>query len=172
MKTASAIPSAAGLAQVAALPLMVGEDGVVRVLLLTSRETKRWIIPKGWPMKGRSGGEAAAKEALDEAGLVGRPSKKPIGSYTYFKRRDAHFDFCRVDVYLLPLDKQRKSWREKGQRDAQWFTLQEAAALVEEPGLVGLLNDLASKGGLRAAARRKVQPPRQIGSTPRKARSL
>jgi len=172
MKTASSIRGAAGLAQVAALPLMVGEDGVVRVLLLTSRETKRWNIPKGWPMKGRSGGEAAAKEALDEAGLVGRPSKKPIGSYTYFKRRDAHFDFCRVDVYLLPLDKQRKSWREKGQRDAQWFTLQEAAALVEEPGLVGLLNDLASKGGLRAAARRKPQPARQIGSTPPKARSL
>jgi 8-oxo-dGTP pyrophosphatase MutT (NUDIX family) len=56
------------------LPLKVGDDGIVRVLLLTSRETKRWIIPKGWPMKGRKPSGAAAREALEEAGLVGRPS--------------------------------------------------------------------------------------------------
>jgi 8-oxo-dGTP pyrophosphatase MutT (NUDIX family) len=136
----------ADLAQVAALPLRVGDDGVTRVLLLTSRETKRWIIPKGWPMKGRKPGEAAAQEAREEAGLVGRPSKKPIGSYSYFKRREAHFDLCRVDGYLLKLDKQLKIWREKGQREAQWFTLEEAATLVEEVGLVALLQDLARTG--------------------------
>lgn len=146
MKASTSDKRAAEFAQVAALPLTVGDDGVARVLLLTSRETKRWIIPKGWPMKGRKPGEAAAREALEEAGLVGRPSKKPIGSYTYFKRREAHFDLCRVDVYLLTLDKQLKTWREKGQREAQWFTLEEAAELVEETGLVALLQDLARKG--------------------------
>jgi 8-oxo-dGTP pyrophosphatase MutT (NUDIX family) len=143
MKSVTPINNAAELAQVAALPLVVGDDGVARVMLLTSRETKRWIIPKGWPMKGRKPCEAAAQEALEEAGLVGRPSKKPIGSYSYFKRREAHFDLCRVDVYLLKLSKQLKNWREKGQRESHWFTLAEAATLVDEPGLIALLLDVA-----------------------------
>jgi 8-oxo-dGTP pyrophosphatase MutT (NUDIX family) len=131
---------------VAASPLTVGDDGVTRVPLLASRETKRWIIPNSWPMKGLEAGEAAAQEAREEAALVRRPSKKPIGSYGYFKRREGHFDFCRVDVYLPKLDKQLKTWRAKGQREAQWFTLAEAAQLVEETGLVALLQDLARKG--------------------------
>ncbi len=143
MKAVKSISNATDLAQVAALPLLVDADGTTRVMLLTSRETKRWIIPKGWPMKGRKPSEAAAQEALEEAGLVGRPSKKPIGSYAYFKRREAHFDLCRVDVYLLTLSKQLKNWREKGQREAHWFTLAEAATLVDEPGLIALLLDLA-----------------------------
>jgi 8-oxo-dGTP pyrophosphatase MutT (NUDIX family) len=143
---APAIPDGADLAQVAALPLMVGNDGITRVLLLTSRETKRWVIPKGWPMKGRKPYEAAAQEALEEAGVVGRPSRKPVGTYSYFKRREAHFDFCAVDVYLLMVDKQRKTWREKDERDTRWFTLDEAATLVQEPGLIALLRDLARPG--------------------------
>ena len=61
--------------QVAALPLTIGEDGVTRVLLLTSRETRRWVIPKGWPMKGCKPYEAAAQEALEEAGVTGQAKK-------------------------------------------------------------------------------------------------
>jgi 8-oxo-dGTP pyrophosphatase MutT (NUDIX family) len=128
------------------LPVRVGEDGNFQVLLLTSRETKRWVVPKGWTMKGRKPWEAAAQEALEEAGVVGRPRKKPIGSYIYFKRREAHFDVCRVDVYVLAFAKQLKTWREKGQREAKWFGLDEAAELVEEPGLVSLLQKLDAKG--------------------------
>jgi 8-oxo-dGTP pyrophosphatase MutT (NUDIX family) len=73
--------------QVAALPVVVGDDGIARVLLLTSRKTKRWVIPKGWPMKGLKPHEAAAQEAFEEAGLSGKIGKKRIGRYTYFKRR-------------------------------------------------------------------------------------
>jgi len=143
---ASTSNSIAALVQVAALPVRVGEDGNFQVLLLTSRETKRWVVPKGWTMKGRKPWEAAAQEALEEAGVVGRPRKKPIGSYIYFKRREAHFDVCRVDVYVLAFAKQLKTWREKGQREAKWFGLDEAAELVEEPGLVSLLQKLDAKG--------------------------
>jgi len=146
MNATASITPIARLAQVAALPLMVGDDGIARVLLLTSRETKRWIIPKGWPIRGRKPYEAAAQEALEEAGVTGHAKKKPIGAYNYFKKREAHFDVCKVDVYLLRVEKQRKSWREKGQREAQWFTLDEAADLVEEPGLVALFRDLARTG--------------------------
>ena len=99
MNVARSVAPTGDLAQVAALPLTIGDDGVMRVLLLTSRETKRWVIPKGWPMKGRKPYEAAAQEALEEAGVIGQAKKKPIGSYIYFKRREAHFDVCRVDVY-------------------------------------------------------------------------
>jgi len=133
-------------AQVAALPLLVGDDGVARVMLLTSRETKRWVIPKGWPMKGRKPHEAAAQEALEEAGVSGRAWKKPVGAYSYFKRRDSHFDICQVDVYLLRVEKQLKTWAEKDQREARWVTLEEAADLVQEPGLAALLRDLALTG--------------------------
>jgi len=131
------------LRQVAALPLMVGDDGVARALLVTSRGTKRWVIPKGWPMKGRKPHESAAQEALEEAGVIGLASKKPIGTYTYFKWRAAHFDVCRVDVYLLMVKRQLTTWREKDQREACWFTLEAAADLVQEPELVALLQRVA-----------------------------
>lgn len=128
------------------MPVRIGDAGRVQALLLTSRETKRWVIPKGWPMKGRKAWEEASREALEEAGVVGRPRKKPIGSYVYFKRQRAHFDVCRVDVYVLAFAKQLKTWREKGQREARWFALSEAADLVEEPGLVALLRKLEATG--------------------------
>jgi len=128
--------------QVAALPVKIDERGNSRVLLLTSLETKRWVIPKGWPMKGRKPWEAAAQEALEEAGIVGHPRKTSIGNYVYFKRQTAHFDVCRVDVYLLVFSKQLQNWHEKGQREAKWFDAGEAATLVEEPGLAKLLLEL------------------------------
>ena len=80
--------------QVAALPIRVDENGKLLTLLVTSRETKRWVLPKGWPMKGRKRWQAAAQEALEEAGIVGRPRKKRAGKYTYFKRQSDHFDIC------------------------------------------------------------------------------
>jgi 8-oxo-dGTP pyrophosphatase MutT (NUDIX family) len=147
MKVAELDRKPADLCQVAALPLRLDEYGIEHVLLLTSRETKRWVIPKGWPMKGRKPCEAAAREALEEAGLIGQPSKKPIGTFSYFKRRAAHFDICRVDVYLLKVEKQLKNWREKDQREIRWCSLNEAAELVQEPGLSALFRRL-DRGGL------------------------
>jgi 8-oxo-dGTP pyrophosphatase MutT (NUDIX family) len=99
MNAPSSILPTGNYAQVAALPLKLGDDGVARVLLLTSRETRRWVIPKGWPMKGRKAHEAAAHEALEEAGVAGHAEKTPIGRYYYFKRRASHFDVCQVDLH-------------------------------------------------------------------------
>jgi 8-oxo-dGTP pyrophosphatase MutT (NUDIX family) len=151
-KSSSPVSNIGVLSQVAALPLTVGDDGVVRVLLLTSRETKRWIIPKGWPIRGRKPHEAAAQEALEEAGVTGQVSKKPIGHYTYFKRRETHFDLCKVDVFALKFDRQLTAWREKGERQAQWFTLEEAADLVDEVGLIAILRRLAQESVGQASA--------------------
>jgi len=132
----------AALAQVAALPVRFADDGAPEVMLITSRETQRWIIPKGWPMAGLKDHQAAAREAREEAGLVGRIAKQPIGSYAYWKRGAEHFVFCTVQVYVLEVERRLKSWKEKGQRRAEWFAPEAAAELVEEPGLKAILRDL------------------------------
>ncbi|MGO4573791.1 NUDIX hydrolase [Microvirga sp. 2TAF3] len=129
------------LSQVAALPFRI-TDGKIEVLLVTSRETKRWLIPKGWPMKGKKLYKAAAQEAAEEAGVKGSIQHKPIGHYEYWKRRTEHFVLCRVDVYPLEVSKQLKSWREKGQREAQWFNVEDAAHQVLEPALAALIRGL------------------------------
>ena len=141
-KMSAPIEERGPLVQVAALPYRLREDGQAEVLLVTSRDTRRWIIPKGWPMKGRKPWEAAAREALEEAGVVGRIGKKPIGRYLYFKRRETHFDACEVEVFLLIVEKQVKTWRERGERQLQWFTLEEAAELVDETGMTAILREL------------------------------
>ncbi len=136
--------------QVAALPVRLGAGGL-EVMLISSRETRRWIVPKGWPMKGRKDHEAAAREALEEAGVSGKVRKRPLGAYTYDKRVADGLQPCRVMVYLLEVEKELSSWREKGQRQRQWFTLWAAAELVSEPGLARLMRSLyARHGGAKA----------------------
>jgi 8-oxo-dGTP pyrophosphatase MutT (NUDIX family) len=135
------------LVQVGCLPLTIAEDASTKVLLVTSRDTKRWIIPKGWPMKGRKPSKAAAQEALEEAGVIGEAAKKPVGSYRYRKRREVDFDVCEVQVYELAVRKQLKKWQEKGQRERRWFTLEEAAASIEEADLAALLRRLSQARG-------------------------
>jgi 8-oxo-dGTP pyrophosphatase MutT (NUDIX family) len=135
----------APLPQVAALPVRRRDDGDVEVLLITSRGTKRWIIPKGWPIKGLKRHEAAAQEAFEEAGISGNVHKKPLGSYVYWKRREAHFDLCSVEVYLLDVERQSDVWLEKGQRQAIWVDLDGATHLTEEPGLRAILLKLAGE---------------------------
>src|ERR1700722_3134041 len=88
------------LRQVAALPVRWEREKPL-VCLVTTRETKRWTIPKGWPMKHTRDCRSAAIEAEQEAGLVGKPTREPIGDFLYWKRREARFDLVRVFVYRL-----------------------------------------------------------------------
>jgi len=99
LKKATRIARRGGaLAQVAALPYRRGASGVVHFMLLTSRETKRFVIPKGWRMKGKSEPQAAALEAGQEAGVSGRVDPVPIGTYSYWKRLRRAFLPVRVTV--------------------------------------------------------------------------
>ena len=125
-------------AQVAALPVRTGPEGH-EVMLITSRETRRWIVPKGWPMKGRKDHEAAAREAYEEAGISGKIHKHPIGAYTYKKRSAKNFEACRVMVYRLDVSDEQAHWREHGERTRQWFRADEAARRVSEPGLASMI---------------------------------
>lgn len=128
--------------QVAALPYRF-DDGELRVLLVTSRETQRWIIPKGWPMKGKKPHRAAEREALEEAGVTGRIDRKSIGSYEAWKRLTDHFVLCTVKVFPLEVREQRKKWREQSERRAVWCKAQDAADLVDEPGLRTIIRAFA-----------------------------
>lgn len=134
--------------QHAVLPHRRGVDGALEVMLLTSRETKRWVVPKGWPMKGLKGHRTAAREAFEEAGLVGVVKPKPIGFYPYAKRMAGGSVIeCVVRVYPMRVAKQRKRWPERGEREAQWFTPEAAAAEVHEPELAALILGLAAHLG-------------------------
>ena|SRR5437870_9861162 len=119
-------------------------DGKVQVLLMTSRDTGRWIIPKGYVNGSPTPSRAAEKEAYEEAGLRGTiTSSKPLGIYTYFKTMGSgETRAASVEVYLLRVTERLKNWPEKGERKLTWVTTKEAVDLVEEPGVVPLLRKL------------------------------
>jgi 8-oxo-dGTP pyrophosphatase MutT (NUDIX family) len=140
--------------QYAALPYRRAAGGVPEIMLVTSRRSKRWIIPKGWPMKRKTPHAAAAREALEEAGVTGSVGRKPLGSYSYRKRlKDGRSVVCKVKVFPLEVSRQRKSWPEEGKRRVKWFSPARAARLVTEPVLKELIRAVragAPKGSARS----------------------
>jgi 8-oxo-dGTP pyrophosphatase MutT (NUDIX family) len=108
----------------------------LEIMLVTSRTTRRWIIPKGWPESGIPPHQVAAREALEEAGVVGRVSKRPIGSFPYEKvLKHGATARCRVQVFALRVTRQKKRWPEKRARQIEWCAPAEAARFVREPQL-------------------------------------
>ena len=114
--------------------------GRVEVLLITSRDTGRWIIPKGWPMQGRTAAEAAAQEAWEEAGVRGEMLDSAIGAFGYDKVLNPGKSVpCRVDVFSLRVAELKRKYPEDKMRSRKWFKHSKAARLVAEPELRGLL---------------------------------
>ncbi|HEV7309938.1 NUDIX hydrolase [Ensifer sp.] len=129
--------------QYAALCFRRTADGfALEILVVTSRDSGRWLIPKGWPMKQKEPHEAAAIEALQEAGVRGKVRKKPVGSYTYLKMLDdGDVVPCVVDVFQVEVTKQVEKYKEKGERIVAWVSADEAARRVREIELKSLLID-------------------------------
>lgn len=126
--------------QFAAVPWRRDEAGEVEILLITSRETRRWVIPKGWPIKGISSAKSAAREAFEEAGVLGKVRKSPVGTYAYDKRlKNGRLQHVRVAVFALAVEAEAEAYPEVGQREKTWVTPTEAARLVDEPELMVLL---------------------------------
>lgn len=130
------------LKQVGALPYRTDPKGRLEVMLITTRQTQRFTLPKGWPMKGKRDCKAARLEAREEAGVDGKASQDAIGSYFYWKRTDRCFVPVRVAVYPLKASATLQRWKEKSQRLRKWLRPREAALLVDEPELVTLLRQI------------------------------
>jgi predicted phosphate transport protein (TIGR00153 family) len=115
-------------------------DGPVELLLVTSRGTKRWVLPKGNRAKGMVAHAAAAQEALEEAGVLGAACPASLGTYRYRKRLDSGASLLvDVDVFPFAVTEELEDWSERDQRTRRWFSLAEACAAVEEPDLRELI---------------------------------
>ncbi|MBV8459003.1 MAG: NUDIX hydrolase [Acetobacteraceae bacterium] len=130
--------------QFAALPY-ARQDGETVVMLVTSRETGRWVLPKGWAEKHLNGPRQAAKEAFEEAGVLGDIQRTSVGSYNYLKQLPNNRRLeCEVTVFPLHVHKLLSDWPERKQRERRWFTLSQAAETVAEPELITLLLRLST----------------------------
>lgn len=126
--------------QYATLPWRPGPDGSPEILLITSRETRRWVIPKGWPIRRLKPAQAAAREAFEEAGVEGVVGTTPLGSYRYDKQLLAgKSQPVIVDIFVLQVLTEHAEWPEMAEREKRWMTKTEAATLVEEPELRALI---------------------------------
>ncbi|KQU79191.1 NUDIX hydrolase [Mesorhizobium sp. Root695] len=128
--------------QVAAIPFRLNARGDTEVMLVTSRTTRRFIVPKGWPMKGKSGRKAATIEAQEEAGVLGKTLKQPAGTYSYWKRLANRFVRVDVIVYLLEVTEELVDWQEAKRRQRAWLAPADAAMLIDEPDLSTLVKTL------------------------------
>jgi 8-oxo-dGTP pyrophosphatase MutT (NUDIX family) len=128
------------LTQYGVIPVRRAADGAIEVLLITSRDTGRWVVPRGNPIAGKSPAESAAQEAYEEAGIFGPVETEAIGSYSYEKRRRLRSAVPAV-VHLFRMDvaEERDDWPEKGQRERRWFQPEAAAAAVHEADLAALI---------------------------------
>jgi 8-oxo-dGTP pyrophosphatase MutT (NUDIX family) len=126
--------------QVGALPYRRREDGGIEVLLVTTRGTGQWMVPKGWPMTGKTLAEAAAQEAWEEAGVRGATAKREIGRFRHDKTDIITGSVpCIVAVFPLAVEEEAASWPERRERTRTWFDLDEAIATVQSRPLAGVL---------------------------------
>ncbi len=117
-------------------------NGALEVLMITSRRKKRWVIPKGVKEPELSAADSAAKEALEEAGILGKVSTQPLGSYRYEKWGGT----CEVQVFAMAVDTVLTDW-EESYRDRQWLSLDEARQRVREKELKAILRSLPDRIG-------------------------
>lgn len=135
--------------QIAVLPYRVASpaaDAPIHVLLITSRGTGRWVIPKGQPIAKLPPHASAAVEAEEEAGVLGSACPTSIGSYRYRKRRSSGASiWTDVEVFPFAVTQELDTWKEQHQRERRWFTLAEAAEAVDEPDLRALIRSFGQR---------------------------
>jgi len=132
--------------QYGALPFRMSGGHRTEFMLVTSRETRRWIIPKGWPKKGKSPHRSAAREAFEEAGVLGAVGRRSVGSFSYAKRlKNGGSVECEVRVFPLEVKRQRKKWPEKEERRIKWLSASKAAEKVKDPVLSKIIRRVARK---------------------------
>ncbi len=140
MRTDESVVVGKMLTQAGVIPYRIA-DGKVEVLLVTSRDTGRWVIPKGHIDPGMTPQSAACQEAWEEAGVTGEiTTRMPLGFVPYLKRlKDGNTCGASIAVFPLLVEKQKNKWQERGERTRTWFPIEKAAELVDEPALSMLL---------------------------------
>jgi 8-oxo-dGTP pyrophosphatase MutT (NUDIX family) len=133
--------------RIAALPYRFTSAAALEILLVTTRTSKRWIIPKGWPIKGLRPAKSAAREAFEEAGVIGKIGMKSVGLFAYNKSLDEHGVEvnCEVKVFPLLVKRQREAWPEFERRLVRWADPVKAVSLIKEPGLKKLMATFAKR---------------------------
>jgi 8-oxo-dGTP pyrophosphatase MutT (NUDIX family) len=128
--------------QYGAIPYRRAKDRI-EIMLITSRSTRRWIVPKGWPLAHTPSRDVARLEAFEEAGVEGIVGKRRFGSFRYHKRlNDGSIVLCRVDVFAFEVGRQLDNWLERGERKRRWFDSKRAIKLVRERELKALIGAL------------------------------
>ena len=124
--------------QYGVLPYRFTETNSLEVLLVTTRQTRRWIVPKGWPIKGLKPPRSAAREAYEEAGIRGTVGAKAIGVLSYEKGLDASGVTvpCEVRVFPMIVKRQLDTWPEANEREARWFEQAKALSVIKDKGLL------------------------------------
>jgi predicted phosphate transport protein (TIGR00153 family) len=141
------------ITQYGVLPYRVDGEGKLEILLITSRERRRWVVPKGNPIPYLLNYESAAREAFEEAGVEGPISTVPIGSYRYEKRRrPGGAAPALVNLYPLLVTREAAAWPERDQRERRWFSPAAAAEAVDEEELSVII--LSFSGGKEASSPR------------------
>jgi len=130
--------------QIAALPWRLAADGGLEILLVTSRTSKHWLLPKGWPIPGKSGLESALQEAFEEAGIQAKGPDSPLGRYAFVKVLHDETELaCTMSVYAVGQVAELPEWPEKEQRERMWFTQAEAASIAFDLNLSRFLATIA-----------------------------
>jgi 8-oxo-dGTP pyrophosphatase MutT (NUDIX family) len=123
------------------------------IMLVTSRETRRWIIPKGWPQKGRTPYQSAAREAFEECGVIGTVGRRSIGSFVYRKQlKTGDTVDCTVRVFAMEVKRQHKAWPERDERTVKWLPVGVAATRVKERQLQAIIRRWALARSRRGLA--------------------
>jgi len=140
-----------GNRQFAALPFRVDKAGI-EILLITTRQKRRWSVPKGSPIKNKKPHRVAEVEAFEEAGLDGAAAKRALGSFRHRKQRGKRKHNLDVDLFPMKVRKQMAFWPEKGQRNAIWLPPQDAARLVHKRQLGRLISRFATRKARKQGA--------------------
>jgi 8-oxo-dGTP pyrophosphatase MutT (NUDIX family) len=122
------------LQQSGVIPYRVHNENI-EILLITTRDRQNWVIPKGGICKGMSPPASAAKEAWEEAGIIGQVDINKLGAYKYRKRGKIY----QVHMYLLLVDMLSEEYPEAGQRQREWLDISIAIQLVKQNSLKRIL---------------------------------
>lgn len=148
-------PMSGATSQVAAIPIR-WTSGRPEILLVTTRGTGRWTVPKGWPVADSLGAECAAREAYEEAGVRGYVEPYSLGTFEYWKRSKKARTFLQVTAFAMLVDHVAWDWPERSERKRAWFSIEVACRLVANDALGLLIREATQMRGL--VDRAEMQP--------------